>query len=483
MSLDARLDAIEKLTDAGLGSLIVHPGDTLYDERIASYWSKSQHVRPWFIVRPKTSDEVSRLLTTLISCPDCKFAVRSGGHTVWTGGSNIADGVTVDLGAMNEIVYNQDTKIASIQPGARWIQVYEELDKHGVVVAGGRDGNVGVGGYLTGGGISWFLPRFGFSCNQVVNFEVVLADGGIVQANREENPDLYQVLKGASGNFGIVTRVDLLTFVEPLIWGGTRLTNKSTTAIHIKALIDFTANLQRQPENHCGVGWSYQPDFNDIVCLQFMSNTKGVERPAAFEQWLRLPAMVDTTERVTVAVRAKHAEEPDGYYTTWLTSLIKNNEATVAEIVVKHNEMVEKLKSKFPSSSDFWTLALFQPMPGFIGKLGRELGGNIMGLDRIEDDALLVLTGVHVKEASMFEIGDALCKELHYQIDSLTRKNGTNLDWVYVNYADASQDPFRYAGQENVAKIKAAAQKYDPSGVFQTRCLGGFKISQSKASG
>lgn len=48
----------------------------------------------------------------------------------------------------------------------------------------------------------------GFACDSVVNFEVVLADGSIVNANPRENPDLYKSLKGGSGNFGFVTRVD-----------------------------------------------------------------------------------------------------------------------------------------------------------------------------------------------------------------------------------------------------------------------------------
>lgn len=80
--------------------------------------------------------------------------MRSGGHTVWAGASNIADGVTIDLGKLNKTIYDPVTKIASIGPGARWTHVYEELDKHGVVVAGGRDGDVGVGGFTLGGGIS-----------------------------------------------------------------------------------------------------------------------------------------------------------------------------------------------------------------------------------------------------------------------------------------------------------------------------------------
>lgn len=159
----------------------------------------------------------------------------------------------------------------------------------------------------------WFLPRIGFSCDQVINFEVVLADGQVVQANQKDHPDLYQVLKGASGNFGIVTRLDFATFVEPVLWRGIRIMDKSTTNVQIEALVDFTTNLYRQPDNYCGLLWTYQTSFKDIVCLHFMSNSKGDDNPPAFKKWLGLPALVDTTTKASVAVHAKNTEEPSGY--------------------------------------------------------------------------------------------------------------------------------------------------------------------------
>jgi FAD/FMN-containing dehydrogenase len=83
----------------------------------------------------------------------------------------------MDLGRMNETTYDAESKTASIQPGARWGQVYEALTPHGVTVAGGRAAGVGVAGFLTGGGNSFFTGSRGFACDNVVDFEVVLASG------------------------------------------------------------------------------------------------------------------------------------------------------------------------------------------------------------------------------------------------------------------------------------------------------------------
>jgi FAD/FMN-containing dehydrogenase len=110
---------------------------------------------------------------------------------------------------MNETVYDEENKIASIQPGSKWKSVYDTLTPHGVTVTGGRADLVGVGGFITGGGYSFHLGSRGFACDNVLNFEVVLASGEIVNANRDVNPDLWRGLKGSSGNLGFVTRFDM----------------------------------------------------------------------------------------------------------------------------------------------------------------------------------------------------------------------------------------------------------------------------------
>ena len=67
------------------------------------------------------------------------------------GSSNIAQGVTIDLAGMNSVSLSADKMTASVQPGAKWIQVYEALDPLGYAIPGGRAGDVGVGGLTTGG--------------------------------------------------------------------------------------------------------------------------------------------------------------------------------------------------------------------------------------------------------------------------------------------------------------------------------------------
>lgn len=106
-------------------------------------------------------------------------------------------------------------------PRFRWSDVYEYLEKFELTAAGGRLGPVGVPGLLLAGGVNFYGNQIGFGCDTVVNYEIVLADGSIVEANKTSHPDLFWALKGGSSNFGIVTRFDLETIKSVKVWAGT----------------------------------------------------------------------------------------------------------------------------------------------------------------------------------------------------------------------------------------------------------------------
>lgn len=154
--------------------------DEQYQNRTSAYWSVSAQLKPNCIVQPLSTAEVIKTVKTLVGSQECsqtQFAIRSGGHTTWAGSNNINGGVTIDLGLMNATVFDTESKIASIEPGSRWNQVYATLDPQGVTVAGGRAGTVGVAGFLLGGGNSFYTSQQGFACDNVRNFEIVLASG------------------------------------------------------------------------------------------------------------------------------------------------------------------------------------------------------------------------------------------------------------------------------------------------------------------
>jgi FAD/FMN-containing dehydrogenase len=156
----------------------------------------------------------------------------------FAGASNIANGVTIDLVNLKQVDLSSSKTEVAVGPGNRWKDVFAKLDPLGVTVLGGRWATVGVGGLLTGGktvsigsafsrvayipigGLSFFSKRYGLAMDGIINHEVVLANGTIVNANATSNTDLHKALKGGSSNFGIVTRFDLKSFKQEKVWGG-----------------------------------------------------------------------------------------------------------------------------------------------------------------------------------------------------------------------------------------------------------------------
>lgn len=89
------------------------------------------------------------------------------------GASNSQGGVAIDLSALNKIDVSTDRATASVGPGARWGNVYETLEPMNLAVVGGRVSDVGVGGLILGGGMSYFSNRYGLAADNVINFEVL----------------------------------------------------------------------------------------------------------------------------------------------------------------------------------------------------------------------------------------------------------------------------------------------------------------------
>jgi FAD/FMN-containing dehydrogenase len=171
-----------------------------------------------------------------------------------------------------------------------------------VTVAGGRAGSVGVGGFLTGGGNSFHSASHGFGCDQVRNYEVVLADGSVVSANEQENRDLWQALKGGSGNLGLVTRFDVNAIefedpANPLMYGGLVGFDIAQTDSIIDAFVDFTNNVPNDVHSSSIMGWGYNPANGGFSIRVVLDNVVNEVNPAAFDVYLKIDGQTSNTLR------------------------------------------------------------------------------------------------------------------------------------------------------------------------------------------
>ncbi|OJD28386.1 hypothetical protein ACJ73_00195 [Blastomyces percursus] len=136
---------------------------------------------------------------------NCTFAVRSGGYATFPGASNIQDGITFDMQAINEITTGPDGKTAVLGTGNMWYDVYKTLEGNNLTVVGASAADVGVRGHILGGGISLLSNMYGWGCNNVINYEIIGAHGGVLNVDAER-PEMFFASCGGGNTFGIVTR-------------------------------------------------------------------------------------------------------------------------------------------------------------------------------------------------------------------------------------------------------------------------------------
>ncbi|KAJ2997399.1 hypothetical protein NUW58_g665 [Xylaria curta] len=203
-------------TCAELSSLfpgrVLLPGNSTYAASVSSYFFLNERQAPACIVTPTSANEVAEIVKSINS----------------------------HLRGLNHMeTYGKDNGILSVGTGALWIDVYKFLSPLKRVAVGSRVASVGIGGFVTGGGISFFSPQHGFACDNVRNMQVVLANGTIINANATSHSLLFRALKGGQNNFGIVTRFDLVTHPQHKYWGGAIQYPESADATQLSAFTAF----------------------------------------------------------------------------------------------------------------------------------------------------------------------------------------------------------------------------------------------------
>jgi FAD/FMN-containing dehydrogenase len=189
-------------TIPGFRGRVIAPHHDGYDDARA-LWNGAVDRRPQLIARCSGTADVAAAVR-FARDRDLEVAVRGGGHNV-SGTAACDDGIVIDLSAMRAVSVDPIERTALVQGGALWGDVDHETQAHGLATTGGIVGHTGVGGLSLGGGIGWLMRKHGLSVDNLVEAEVVTAEGEIVRASDSDHPELFWALRGGGGNFGIVS--------------------------------------------------------------------------------------------------------------------------------------------------------------------------------------------------------------------------------------------------------------------------------------
>ncbi|KAF5618076.1 6-hydroxy-D-nicotine oxidase [Fusarium tjaetaba] len=451
-----------------LGDKISFPDNNSYNATLTSYWSKQESaLRPNCILQPTTAHDVAAALKIISKHKDCKFSIKGHGHAPAAGFANSNGGVTIDMTTLSSVSLKEKSTIASIDAGAKWLGVYQYLDGSGVQVAGGRNGNVGVGGLLLGGGISHFTTKVGWACDKVVNYEVVLANGTLINADKKENSDLFLALKGGGNNFGVVTRFDVEAFPQGDI---------STTSISYdiaerdKVFRAFTDLLDSS---------TYDPAASLVTSLLYSSAskawslsasavyTKPVSQPKIFKGLSDVPhtKLVDN-----ITTLAEFADEKDTSPLNWLFATL-----TLKPSAQNMQHMFETLNNTIysfnPQDGVTWSIA-FEPLVAAMLKGSKHT--NVLGLQTAHDGYIVLISALWPNSAVNSNV-EGTAKKVLSVWEENARGKGLLQKFQYLNYAAPYQRPFESYGDDEREFLKSVSKKYDPAQILQRR-VGGFKL-------
>jgi FAD/FMN-containing dehydrogenase len=219
---------------------VIGPDDPAYDQA-RQVFNGAIDRRPAVIIRVTDTTEVS-LVISLARETGIELAVRSGGHS--PAGHGVSDGgIVLDLSDMRGIEIDPGHRTAWAETGLTAGEYSTAAAAHGLATGFGDTGSVGIGGITLSGGIGYLVRKYGLTIDDVLEAEMVTADGEVLHVDAESHPDLFWAIRGGGGNFGVVTRFRYRLHELPSIVGGILILPATAEVV-----ASFIAEAEEAPE-------------------------------------------------------------------------------------------------------------------------------------------------------------------------------------------------------------------------------------------
>lgn len=431
---------------------LLEPGDDGYDA-VRTVFNGMIDRRPRLIVRcAGTADVVAGVL--LAGETGLPLAIRGGGHGV-NGHAVCDDGIMLDLSPLKRIDVDPDRRIARAQAGVKWGEFDAATQAHGLATTGGRVTTTGIAGLTLGAGSGWLERMFGFTSHNLDAAEMVTADGRVVRASEDENPDLLWGLRGGGGNFGVVTQFEYrLHEVGPMAMGGIVLWPIEQAGEVVRFYRDW---IEAAPDEVSGAAAIIVAPPEEFVPAALQGKPVCAVIPISFgDPELLHPIREFGTPFADLVGPMPYLDvqklfdpgSPWGFFNYWKAEAVEELSDELIDLNIAHGE---KIRAPL-------TVSLFQPLGGALARMPAE------------DTAINPGAGTWVVHAlSVWET------EAESEYERAWVRDWGDFMEPYVRAgvpltfsADTGDERVRATfGQEKYARLVALKDKYDPGNLFR----------------
>lgn len=432
---------------------VVGPADPDWDAARRA-WNLAVDQRPELVVRAADADDVAAVVGVARET-GLRVAPQGTGHNASALGGDLAGTILLRTDRMNTVTLDSHTRTVRAEAGSLWADVTEVLAPYGLVGLAGSSEDVGVAGYLLGGGCSWLSRQYGLASNSVTAIELVTGDGQVRRIDAEHDPDLFWAMRGGAGNAAIVTALEFTAYPVAQVYGGALLFPIERAQEVFRAYREWARTV---------------PDTVGS-CLRL----------------LRLPDMPEIPEtmrgRAFVGVDGVINESPDdaGDLLRPLRDLGPEVDmfASMPAPAIGHIHMDPPgpvpgmgdgmLLADLPDASIDALMVIAGPgtdcplLAVDLRHLGGALGRSVPGggvVDHLPGEFLLYAVGIAPEPAAAHGVSAALATLSEALAPWVAERH-------YVNFSEVSGDPQRFYAPGDLERLLAVAQRFDPDRVVR----------------
>jgi FAD/FMN-containing dehydrogenase len=447
-------EVIQKLSMSGLHGKLITQDHADYNE-VRKVHNGMIDKYPSVIARCANIEDVQTCVN-FARDNDVLLAVRGGGHNA--GGLGLCDGgLVIDLSLMKGIEINEAAKTVRAHGGCLLKELDAATHEIGMAVPGGIIGTTGVAGLTLGGGLGHLTRHYGLTIDNLLEAEVVLADGSLVKASTSENADLFWAIRGGGGNFGVVVSFLFKLNVVDTIYGGPMLWELEDTKEMMEWFDQYIAGAPNElngffvfltvppfapfPENlhlkkMCGVVWCYSGEQSKAE--EVFKPIRSYKTPALdFVGSLPLPALQTMFDGLY----------PAGLQWYWKAHFVKELSGNAIAVHIKFaNELPTPLSSMH-----------MYPVNGAAAGIGK----NETAWNHRDANYAVVIVGVDGDAANKAKISD-------WAKDYWAALKPYSKGGAYVNFMmDEGEESVKTSYSDNYQRLVEIKTKFDPENLFK----------------